>query len=410
MNQKKIAIFHTEFAYSGGAERLIFRQIDLLKKKGWDVTCFSAFIDEDECYPKVISNYPIKQILPEFINSFVPHDVMIALTTLLFPLFITHYSSFDLFLGENQASPWWAFAAARFWRKPFATYQNYPTTLVAPRKIDKGKRRNSFFINFLMEIFKKPIILFDRFVIKNADISFADGEYAKAVCEKAYKKEFINCPGGTDIGQFNKEIFSKRYSGELRFGNIKVTKPYILITNRHFPAKRIDYGIKLISKIKNQISNIRLIITGSETDHTVSLKALAKKLKVDNRVIFTDLVDEKDLERLYRNALIYIYTAPEEDYGLGILEAKACGVPSVVWDNAGPSYFVNNGINGYKIPSGDLKTFENNLKKLIDDKSLNFKISKAAYEDSKNYSWEKHGDILDTALSSILASKKDRVA
>lgn len=384
----RIAIFHTEFAYSGGAEKLIFNQIDYLKRKGWEIDCFAAFVDETNCFPNIIKNYNIRQILPKFLNSIIPHDLVIIATILSFPLYIFSLKKYDIFLGENQAGPWLAAMPASFWRKPYVTYQPYPTTVTYSRGVDKKERRNTFFVDFLLALLKPIIVSIDKKVIRTADTCLANGEYAKRVLEKVYERKFVNCPGAAVRGKFAKRMFEDRFRN-----------PYLLITNRHFPAKRLDYGIRLLSKLKTKSAELKLLITGAETEYTNELKKLAKKLKVDQRVIFTGLVDEKRLDALYDGALVYIYTAPEEDFGMGIIEAMARGVPIVAWDKAGPKYIIKNGITGYLAKPGDMNGFMAKVGKLLKEKELNLQMARKVYEYTSSFSWQNHGKVLEEILT-----------
>jgi len=244
----KIAIFHPEFAFAGGAERMTFEQIRYFKKIGWEVDCFTAFIDRENCYPDKIGEYEIHQILPGALNRIIPHQVMVVLATLCFALAfpaycLLHSTYYNFFFGSNQAAPWWAFFASKMFKKPFAVYLNYPARL------------------------KGPLMVVDKFIVKQANTCFADGKFARLMCEKTYGRKFINCPGGVDGGKFSRKIWEARWRD-----------PYILITNRHFPAKRIDYGIKILKSLDTgHMPPVTLKITGAQTKYTQTLKKLVKK-------------------------------------------------------------------------------------------------------------------------------------
>jgi len=371
----KIAIFHPEFAYSGGAERMTFEQIRYFKKIGWEVDCFTAFIDRKNCYPDKIGMYEIYQVLPEVLNKIIPHQVMVVLATFCFPLTfpaycLLHSTYYNFFFGSNQAAPWWAFFASKMFRKPFAVYLNYPVRL------------------------RGLLMVVDKFIVKQANTCFADGKFARLMCEKTYGRKFINCPGGVDGEKFSRKIWEARWRD-----------PYILITNRHFPAKRIDYGIKILKSLDTGLMPpVTLKITGAQTKYTQTLKKLVKKYKLGNRVKFLDLVTDKDLRTLYSGALVYLYTAPSEDFGLGILEAMACGVPPVVWNNAGPKYIVENGKTGFLAKPGDLDNFTDKVKKLLVFRRMNFKMALAAHVHSREYPWDTHARILEHNIKSEIHS------
>ena len=402
---------------------MIFKQMELLKQEGLEVTCFSAFVDRKNCFPEEISNYDIRQIPPIFLNKFIPHDLMIILVTLLFPLAIFKFRNFDIFLGENQAGPWWAFLAAEIFRRPFLIYQNYPPTLVRPREIDrKAGRRTSLPTALFLKILKPLIIKFDYLVASKAVVILGNGEYARKVLEETYRRKIVVCPAGTEKKKFNQEIFKKRFYGRFMVGSQVIKKPYLLITNRHFPAKRLDYGILTISNLKNpwprlptssrlgrgrvgsaeggQKSKFNLVITGAATPYTREIKRSVGKYQLQDKVIFTGLVSEKDLDHLYQNALVYLYTAPEEDFGLGIIEAMAEGVPVVAWNKAGPAYIIKNSQTGYLAIPGDFSDFVAGVRILLDQKT-NWQMALAAYKEAQKYSWENHRRIIIEEIKKI---------
>ena len=381
----RIAIFHTEFAYSGGAERIIFEEYKYFRSQGFGPEIFTASADYKSCYPAEIKNYRINSFTPGFLGKIFPHEFLILLSFLFLPFWVKKLSSFDFYLAENQAGPWWAYVVSKFTGKPFGIYQNYPTTVVYPRKIDRGAKRNVWYVDLIIKIIKPLMIRVDKKVMRSAKIRFGCGEYVTKICQKAYGVKFINCPGGTVLGKFNSTIFSERFK-----------KPYLLIMNRHFPAKEFEWGIKAVSVLKEkyEVENLRLIITGSFTKYTQELIKLTKSLGISRKVEFTDLVQGRKWTNLYSNALVFLYTAPEEDFGLGVIEAMAHGVPVVAWDSAGPKYIVKNGKTGFLAKLGSLSDFTDKIYKLISDRKLNFRISEYAYAESKNFTWQKHGEII----------------
>ena len=63
-------------------------------------------------------------------------------------------------------------------------------------------------------------------------------------------------------------------------------------------------------------------------------------------MIFLGAIAEDELQKLYEGAAVYVYPAPEEDFGMGVIESMAEGVPVVAWNQAGPTVTVGPG-TGY---------------------------------------------------------------
>lgn len=346
-NRNKIAIFHTEFFYSGGAEKLIFNQAKYLEELGHTVDVYTAYIDRNSSFPDIINNFKIYQLLPTCLNRIFTHKVMIIITILAFPLWVNKLKNYDYYIGENQVGPWLAFLSGFINKRKYFTYQPYPTTFTRPRRIDKQR-------SFIYKLFAE----LDKYIIAKAETCFANGLYAKEILEKVYKREFVNCSAGANRQIFNKKIFDKR-----------IINPYILVTNRNMPAKRLDWAEKVVPK------KIKLIKIGQMTDF--------------------GYVTEEKLHNYYKNALVYIYTAPEEDFGIGIIEAMSYGVPPVAWNFAGPTGIIQDGVTGYLAKPYDLVNYKKLVSELVENRKLNYKIAKAAYEESKKYTWQRHVKILE---------------
>jgi Mg2+ transporter MgtE len=60
-------------------------------------------------------------------------------------------------------------------------------------------------------------------------------------------------------------------------------------------------------------------------------------------VLFLGAITEEELNRLYEGAAVYVYPAPEEDFGMGVIESMAKGVPVVAWNQAGPTVTLGSG-------------------------------------------------------------------
>jgi glycosyltransferase involved in cell wall biosynthesis len=243
----------------------------------------------------------------------------------------------------------------------------------------------------------------DKVSIKKANLILVNGVYAKGVLEKAYKIKSISCPAGAYPLTKLLNYFG-RFKGGLKVNGRVVVKPYILLTNRHFPQKRFEYAITALPAILKNNPDISLIITGGETDYTQSLKNLVKQLSLEEKVTFLGLVGDKDLAKLYFQAAVYVYTAPEEDFGMGMVEAMAYGTPVVAWNNGGPTGIVEDGKTGFLAKPLEVTDFADKIVKLLDDKKLGERMGKAGWERvKKEFSWEKHIITLEREMRRVIS-------
>jgi glycosyltransferase involved in cell wall biosynthesis len=183
-----------------------------------------------------------------------------------------------------------------------------------------------------------------------------------------------------------------------------VRKPFVLLTNRHYPQKRFDVAIAALRRPELAERGVELVITGQETAYTGQLRALVTKMGLADRVRFVGLASESDLATLYRAAACYVYPSPEEDYGMGVVEAMAAATPVVAWNAAGPTGTVVDGITGWLVPPGDEVAFAARVAQLVTDPIRARQMGEAAQDHArKHFTMQRHYEGLEEALTRAIA-------
>ncbi|MDQ3098623.1 MAG: glycosyltransferase family 4 protein [bacterium] len=397
---KKIVIFHTEFFFSGGAEHTLLETIDFLQKEGFEVECYAPYINKESCFPDIINKYPVYPLLPLwFFRLNLPREIYIVIAASLAPFLVFTIKNSDFFYGANQAGPYFAYIASLIHKKPYLVYMPYPQGFLFPRKIDKEfglKEDMSIIARIIMRLGKKIFRWIDKKIIANAQSVITEGTYSQKLFKDIYKREIINCPPGAEPISDSEMANTNRFSGELRLKNNIISKPYILVTNRHMPKKKFKYAINMMAKLRTKYTtNTKMVITGAATSYTLELQKLTEELGLLDLIKFVGYTSEAETLLLYKNALVYIYPAPEEDFGKGIIQSMACGVPVVAWNNAGPSGIINNGHTGFLISPFDEVELAEKTYLLLQNKTLNQKMGIQARNDvTENFSSQRHNKII----------------
>lgn len=401
----KIAIFHLAFIYSGGGEKLVLEEARGLEKKGHQVFIFTPLLDKKKCFPDIINQFEIKTLMPDLPSIIPQWEVFqVLLTCALAPGLAYRFRNFDVILAANQPSLWLAFWVKKFFSVPYVAYLAQPTRVLHQRKIDREtgliftKKWGFLPATYLMKMVKPLGNWIDRVSIEKANLVLANGDHARRILEKTYGIKAISCPAGAyPLAKLSN--YMDRFQGWLKVNGKTVSKPYILLTNRHFPQKRFEYAITALPAILKKVPNLSLIITGGETNYTQNLKNLVKQLSLEKKVLFLGLVKEKDLEKLYSSAAVYVYTAPEEDFGMGVVEAMAHGTPVVAWGAAGPSKIIKDSKTGFLAKPYETADFTDKIGRIFADRKFAEKIGKAAWKEvKKNFSYENHLQILEAEL------------
>lgn len=402
----KIAIFHLGFFFSGGGERLVIEEAKGLVRLGHDVNVFVPIIDRKKCFPELLTTISSKRLFFPLPFHFPLRD-FIAITGAIVsvPLTFWKFTKYDIFFGANQPGPLICYLLHLLLGKPYIIYLAQPTRLFYPRRIDKltGFGKGSFNMFYMLARYLRRVLIpLDLVSIRHAEMVLTNGEYVSKKIKKVYSVETVNCPAGAYTSAALK---TSRFQGWLKCNSLILNKPYILLTNRHFPQKRFDYIILALPEIIKLFPQIQVVITGDWTTYTHYLKKLIKKMDLGKHVCFTGLTSELQLKELYQNAAVYVYTAPDEDFGMGVIEAMGFGIPVVAWDASGPATTVIHEKLGYLAPPYNIKKFSDMILRLLQNQEQNQKIGRAAKDHiKKKYLYSSHLKILNSSLQNTLKS------
>tara|TARA_B110000908_G_C10244165_1_gene447843 strand:+ start:245 stop:811 length:567 start_codon:yes stop_codon:yes gene_type:complete len=131
------------------------------------------------------------------------------------------------------------------------------------------------------------------------------------------------------------------------------------------PSKGIDLLIDAAIPVLKTYPHVILNVCG-ETTPKFQAYLDEQKLKVSqanltDQVIFLRKVEFDKLPEIYRNMDIVCAVSRNEGYGLTPLEAMVSGI-SVLTSEAGSwKDIVENGVHGYCVPTGDVKTNQKNV-------------------------------------------------
>lgn len=408
----KITLFHCSFIYTGGGERIAFGQMDGLREKGYRIECFAPVMDKKLCYPDIINKYPVKTLLPQ-LPSWFPfhHGILLLATSALMPLLAFRFKNTDLFLGENQPGTWLAFVCAKVLKKPYLVYTCHPNKMVYPRRLSRKQiwknQKDFYWLSLFFEPFKPILRGIDRisFVSSKSPV-LVNGFFIGREFGRIYQVPWLGCPSGAPyIKEEGKIIKNNRvFEGEVDVGGIKIKKPFILYVGRHEVWKRIDLAIKSMVKTVKRFPDVRLVIRGPFSSHTEDLKALAKKLGLEKKIIFSEEKGKQEEVRdLYFNAAVYVFPSKKEDFGIVIIEAMGAGVPVVAWNSGGPTDIVLDGETGFLAKPFSLADFSQKVVKILKDRELRHRMSLASWKRVRNdFSWGRHIEILDGEIKKKL--------
>ena len=412
---RRIAVFHCGFTYSGGGERIVIQEVLGLRRRGFQVECFAPTVDASRCYPDLLGDVRVRTFLPQLPRWFPFREaVQMAAASLLMPLYAWRFRGVDAIVGCNQPSAWIAWWAARLIDVPYVVYLNQPNRLVYPRNID---RQTGWVANADYRLLAGIVLRATRFVawadrrsVQEADQLLVNGDYIGDIIRGIYKREAIDCPAGCHVAAsgFPRPV-ADRFSGGLTINGYPIRRPYVLLTNRHYPQKRFDLAIRAMGEVRARHPRAQLVVPGPATTHTAELHALVAELGLSDAVLFLGPITEDELQRLYEGAAVYVYPAPEEDFGMGVIESMAKGVPVVAWNQAGPTVTVGPG-TGHLAEPLEVSDYAAGIISLLDDPGANQVSGERAFEWARRFDWERHIDVLERSVLDVARSHEQVAA
>jgi len=217
--------------------------------------------------------------------------------------------------------------------------------------------------------------------ILRANYIVAVSEFTKNEIVKTYnidpKRIFVAYNG---VGQPAK--VDSRISQKI-LNKFKIKNKFFLYIGTLKPNKNIPFIIKAFAKFNNPDYN--LVIAGKKGWLYKDIFATVKNLKIENRVIFTDFINEIEKWTFYKNATSLVIPSLYEGFGIPAIEAQKIGTP-VIASNIAP-YKEVIGKSGILVNPNNIDELVRAFNTIIDSKNRD-KYIKLGLKQTKIFTWE----------------------
>jgi len=160
-------------------------------------------------------------------------------------------------------------------------------------------------------------------------------------------------------------------------------------------------AIKVLKTLVNKGLDAKLCMVGPEKDGTFKeTLALAKKLKVVDRLKIAGQLSRKEWIKISDEYDIFINTTDFDNHPVSVLEAMAFGMPIVSTNVGGLPCLIDNEINGLLVPHNDEVVFADAIIDLVTNPQKAFDLSSNARKKVETFTWnalkDKWIDIIET--------------
>lgn len=177
--------------------------------------------------------------------------------------------------------------------------------------------------------------------------------------------------------------------------------PRFLYVGRLKRYKGIGYAIQALALARRRRPDLQLEIAGTG-DFRPELERLAARLEVERAVVFHGFVSEERKIDLMRSAWANVFPSPKEGWGITVIEAAACGTPSLASDSPGLHDSVIQGTTGFLVPHGDVQALAGRMVELADSPPLVERLGSGARRFAEGFTWERTAGATESHLKEII--------
>ncbi|MEO8294992.1 MAG: glycosyltransferase family 4 protein [Gemmatimonadota bacterium] len=168
---------------------------------------------------------------------------------------------------------------------------------------------------------------------------------------------------------------------------LRSAAPAFLYLGRLKRYKGVETAIRALAVARQSRPDLTLDIAGTGDDRP-RLEMISAGLGLTGAVRFHGFVSEKEKLRLLRSTWATVFPSPKEGWGITIIEAAACGTPSLASDSPGLRDSVRNGETGFLVPHGDGPALAARMLQLAANPDLIRTLGTAARHYAESLTWE----------------------
>lgn len=163
-------------------------------------------------------------------------------------------------------------------------------------------------------------------------------------------------------------------------------KNQIILLARLMPQKRIDLMIRVWAKLAKDFPDWQVKVLGDGMLRE-ELGLMVEGLGLKGSFLMPGGV--KDVTSELEVSEILCLTSEYEGFGIVLIEAMLKGIPTIAFEYVGVHDIIEDGVDGYVIPFGDIDAYAAKLRMLMESEELRERISEMALESVKKFDKER---------------------
>jgi D-inositol-3-phosphate glycosyltransferase len=203
---------------------------------------------------------------------------------------------------------------------------------------------------------------------------------------------------GIDTGLFRPQPLDQELRSRLA---IPSSAPLLLFVGRLQPWKGVETALRALVFLPNAY----LLVAGDGEDRS-RLEQIAGEIAVAPRVRFLGSVERQRLPGLYSSADLLLATShASETFGIGPVEAQACGLPVIATHFGGFPEVVDAGRTGLLVPPRDPAALAQAVAELLDDPERRNTMATTAPGWAAQFAWPAVVERIETVYRTVAGSQ-----
>jgi glycosyltransferase involved in cell wall biosynthesis len=391
-----IALIIHELLVEGGGERLCVSLAQTLAQHGHAVMLYTSAYDKENCFPDICKDFTIKVIGRG------------SLPSLRRPLFIRGYLDMLRLASDIKESHeiWnphhWPAQWGAVWLKRrlggFVVWNCNDVPDFRQKAFHPASSKSAALAPLYWLYY-----LYDRTQNRKVDLTLLLSNWAKSEYQGLYSGRTDTVQSGIDPARFapggDRDTIRRRFAYS--------SEDFVLLWLGIFmPHRRLEDGIEALAHLASRGGSVKLLLAGSERAYpayVASLKALADKLGIRDRIIFTGKVEENEIRDFYSACDAFLFPNDQQTWGLAVLEAMACGCPVLVSRGSGVHEILKDQENAILFSPRDPKTLADKIEMLAGNPKLRNDIAgKGMNLARETYNWDQFTRQVEAACRHLL--------
>ena len=181
----------------------------------------------------------------------------------------------------------------------------------------------------------------------------------------------------------------------------RAPSPRFLYVGRLKRYKGVNVAVRALALARRTRPELRLDIAGTG-DYAAALRQQVADLGQEEAVRFHGFVSEAEKLHLLRTTWANVFPSPKEGWGITIIEAAACGTPSLASDSPGLRDSVRHERTGYLVPHGDAAALASRMLELAAEPAQVERLGAAARLHATGLTWDAAADATEAHLADLL--------